>query len=231
MLKRSSYFLRKLENMKVLTTICFVFFSVFVSAQVQFEAGKGNFADFLREHTIYPAFSKANCIQGTVSISFKLDQQGKIYSSKVTKGILTDLDEEALRLVRLSSGKWKVPSGYDTTTAVIIPVNFRLEGYQCEGKSKSDMATAIRAYQSEEALINSVINFYKNIDQAKPGQEVQFIAIKKQLGIDDDYLNSRIETGLKKIKQGDRQGACEDFFFVKNMGSNMADAYLAKYCK
>ena len=217
--------------MKVLITICFIFVNAFVSAQVQFQAGKGSLADFLKQNTIYPSFSKANCIQGTVKVSFKLNEQGKIYFSKVTKGILTDLDDEALRLVRLSSGKWRVPSDYDTTTAVVIPVNFRLEGYQCEGKSSSAMEAAIRVYQSEEALTNSVINFYKNIDQAKPGQEVQFMAIKRQLGIDDEYLNSRIETGLKKIKQGDNQGACEDFSFVKNMGSNLADTYLSKYCK
>lgn len=216
--------------MKLLATICFIFLSVCASAQVRFQAGKASFADFLKENTIYPAFSKANCIQGTVNVSFKLDEQGRIYFSKVTKGILTDLDEEALRLVRLSSGKWKVSSGYDTTTAVVIPVNFKLEGYNCEGKSSADMQTAIRAYQSEEALTNSVINFYKNIDQAKPGQESQFIVIKKQLGIDDDYLNSKIETGMQKIKQGDKQGACEDFSFVKNMGSHLADTYLSKYC-
>lgn len=217
--------------MKVLITICFIFISAIVSAQVQFQAGKGSLADFLKQNTIYPSFSKANCIQGTVNVSFKLNEHGKIYFSKVTKGILTDLDDEALRLVRLSSGKWRVPSGYDTTTAVVIPVNFRLEGYQCEGKSTSAMEAAIRVYQSEEALTNSVINFYKNIDQAKPGQEAQFIAIKKQLGIDDEYLNSRIETGLKKIKHGDNQGACADFSFVRNMGSTLADVYLSKYCK
>lgn len=217
--------------MKVLFTICFIFFSALASAQVQFQSGKKSFTDFLRENTIYPSFSKANCIQGTVNISLKLDGNGNIYSSKVIKGILTDLDDEALRLVRLSSGKWQVPSGYDTTTAVVIPVNFKLEGFNCEGKSSAAMETAIRAYQSEEALTNSVINFYKNIDQAKPGQEVQFINIKRQLGIDDEYLNSRIEKGLQKIKQGDKQGACEDFSFVKNMGSNLADAYLSKYCK
>ncbi len=217
--------------MKVLFTICFIFVSALAFGQVQFNFGKGSFTDFLRENTIYPSFSKANCIQGTVNISFKLDEQGKIYASKVTKGILTDLNDEALRLVRLSSGKWKVPAGYDTTTAVVIPVNFKLEGFNCEGKSSSAREAAIRAYESEEALTNSVINFYKNIDKAKLGQEVQFIAIKKQLGIDDDYLNSRIETGLQKIKQGDKQGACEDFSFVKNMGSNLADAHLEKYCK
>ncbi|MNI76004.1 hypothetical protein D3C73_1322000 [compost metagenome] len=57
------------------------------------------------------------------------------------------------------------------------------------------------------------------------------MAIKSQLGIDDEYLDDRIKMGLKKIKQGDKQGACEDFLFVKYMGSKKADDYLVKYCK
>ncbi|TCD12730.1 energy transducer TonB [Pedobacter frigidisoli] len=217
--------------MKKLLTICLIFCCSAAMAQLQFKSGKSGFTAFLREKTIYPQFSKDNCIQGTVNVSFKLDEQGNVYSSKVSKGILSDLDDEALRLVRLSSGKWQVPAGYDTTISVIVPVNFKLSGYNCEGKSNSDIQEAIRSYQAEEALTNSVLNFYKNIDKAKPGQEVQIIAIKNQLGIDDEYLQTKIDSGMKKIKQGDKQGACEDFSFVKNMGSKLADEYLAKYCR
>jgi len=217
--------------MKYLFAICLIFCCSLAFAQVQFKSGKSGFTNFLRENTIYPQFSKDNCIQGTVNVSFKLDAQGKVYFSKISKGILSDLDEEALRLVRMSSGKWQVPAGYDTTVSIVAPVNFVLSGYNCEGKSSEAMQDAIRSYQAEEALTNSVINFYKHIDQAKAGQEVQIIAIKNQLGIDDDYLGDRIKMALKKIKQGDKQGACEDFLFVKYMGSKMADDYLAKYCK
>lgn len=136
-----------------------------------------------------------------VNVSFKLNTQGQVYFSKVSKGILSDLDEEALRLVRLSSGKWQVPAGYDTTVSIVAPVNFVLSGYNCEGKSSEEMQESIRSYQAEEALTNSVINFYKNIDQAKPGQEAQIIAIKNQLGIDDEYLDDRIKMALKKLSR------------------------------
>lgn len=217
--------------MKNLFTICLLFCCSLAMGQVQFKSGKNGFINFLRDNTIYPQFSKDNCVQGTVNVSFKINQQGKVYFSKISKSILSDLDQEALRLVRLSSGKWQVPTGYDTTVSIVAPVNFVLSGYNCEGKTSRDIQDAIRSYQAEEGLTNSVINFYKNIDQAKPGQEVQIIAIKNQLGIDDEYLDDRIKMGLKKIKQGDKQGACEDFNFVKYMGSKKADDYLAKYCK
>lgn len=217
--------------MKKLITICLILCCAAASAQLQFKSGKSGFSSFLSDKMIYPAFSKDHCIQGTVSISFKLDEKGNVYSSKVSKGILSELDDEALRLVRLSSGKWQVPAGYDTTASVVVPVNFKLSGYNCETMTRADIQEAIRNYQAEEGLTNSVINFYKNIDQAKPGQETQIIAIKNQLGIDDEYLQSRINQGLKKWKQGDKQGACEEFQFVKYMGSKLADDYLAKYCK
>ena len=217
--------------MKKLIIICLWFsYCTVAMAQLQFKTGKDGFTSFLREKTIYPSFSKNNCIQGTVNISFKLDENGRVYSSRVTKGVLSELDEEALRLVRLSSGKWQIPAGYDTTVSVIIPVNFKLAGYNCEGKSNAEIANAIRSYQVEEGLTNTVINFYKNIETTKPGQEVKIIAIKNQLGIDDEYLKARIDNGLQKIKQGDKQGACEDFLFVKYMGSSLANEYLSKYC-
>ena len=217
--------------MKYLAIFGLLLLSTFAIGQVQFKNGPSGFANFLKNNTIYPAFSKQNCIQGSVSISFKLDQNGKVYSSKVTKGIISDLDNEALRLIRLSSGKWQVPAGYDTTVSVVVPVNFRLMGYGCESKSKADINQAITSYLAEENLTNAVINFYKNIDAAKPGQESQILAIKSQLGIDDEYFDSLINNGLKKIKQGDKQGACEDFNLVKNLGSDKAKDFLAKYCK
>lgn len=201
-----------------------------VFAQVQYGGGNVTLENFLKEKTVYPAYSKYNCIQGKVEIAFKVNLQGEIYSSKINSGIGTDLDDEALRLIRLTSGKWKVTNAQDTSSVIIIPVNFVLDGYGCERKSAEDIKTAILAYQAGVAMENAVINFYKHKDKATEGQEAKILAIKNQLGIDDEYLQERIKNGLKKIKQGDKQGACEDFNYVKNMGSNLADNQLKKYC-
>ncbi|MET4081227.1 TonB family protein [Pedobacter sp. UYP30] len=217
--------------MKKLLAICFILYCTIATAQLRFKSSPDGFANFLKQNTIYPPFSKDNCIQGTTEIRFKLDAEGKVYFSEISKRIGTDLDEEALRLVRMSSGKWLVPSGYDTTTYVVVPVKFTLQGYNCETKSQQEINQAINQYQVELGQINTIENFYKNFDAAKPGQEQQIVKLKNQLGIDDDYLSERIKMALKKIKQGDNQGACEDFNFVKNMGSNLADDYLKKYCK
>jgi hypothetical protein len=194
---------------------------------------KGGFPKFLTEHIIYPGYAKNNCIQGTVSVGFKLNTKGTIYYSDIIKSIFGELDDEALRLVRMSTGKWTVPIGYDTTSMVVVPVNFILTGYDCDRKSKTEIARATQTYENQKQLTEVVINFYRNKEKGnyKPEDESKVELIKKELEIDDEYLDRKISAGLKKYNQGDKQGACEDFIFVKYMGSDKANEWLSKYCK
>ncbi|SEB21788.1 TonB family protein [Pedobacter hartonius] len=193
----------------------------------------GGMDSFIRQNIIYPAYSYQNCVQGVVRISFKLNKQGAVYSSKVSNGPGIDLDQEALRLIRMSSGKWKVPADYDTTYVLVAPVNFRLSSEDYNRVTQQDMNKAIAVYKANEGLTDAITNFYRNKAQGKynEGEEKKVIALKTELGYDDDYLNKKIQEGQKKLKQKDRQGACEDFLFVKYMGSTLADDLLEKYCK
>lgn len=214
-----------------LVTAVLIFISFSVKAQ-QPEM-KGGLANFIKSNTIYPAYSLQNCITGTVNVGFKLNSKGHIYYSTVVKGIGTDLDEEALRLIRLTNGKWTVSSKADSLALIVVPVNFSVNSRDCSYKIKAEIAMAIKAYQDEEELKKVVLNFYRNKEKglAKPEDELKILRIKDDLNIDDEYLNAKIEMGLKKFKQGDLLGACEDFNFVKYMGSDKANSMLAKYCK
>lgn len=199
-----------------------------LNAQPSLKGGLGN---FVQSNKVYPRYSLANCIQGTVNIAFKLDRDGRVYYSEVRKGVGTDLDDEALRLIRMSSGKWIVPADHDTTLSIIAPINFALS--DCVGKSAREVKEAIEAYKATTDLTNAVLNYYRNIELGKP-LGITFARVtelKATLGIDEDYLQRRLEDGKKKLKQKDNQGACEDFKFVKYMGSKIADELLAKYCK
>lgn len=208
-----------------LLLICF-------SAQAQQPEMKGGLATFLKSNLIYPSYSRQNCIQGAVNVGFKLNSKGEIYFSTVNKGMDTDLDDEALRLIRMTSGKWIMPATHDSLTLMIVQVNFSLDGFDCARKDKREIAQAIAAYKAEEELASVVSNFYKNKEKGnfKPEDESKILRIKNELEINDEYLSNKIEAGLKKIKQGDKQGACEDFNFVKYMGSDKANEMLAKYC-
>lgn len=194
---------------------------------------KGGLEAFLVANSVYPRYSLSNCIEGTVTISFKLNKSGEVYYSKISSGIGTDLDEEALRLIRLTSGKWTVPQQLDTTISLLAPVKFSLSGYNCGDKDPQEIKRAILAYKSNEGLTNSILNFYRNKEKGtyKPEEEGRFVALKSDLGYDEEYFKARIKDGLKKLKQKDKQGACEDFLFVKYMGSDLANEMLDKYCK
>lgn len=187
---------------------------------------------FVKKNTVYPPYSLHNCIQGTIKIAFNVNTKGEVYNAKIVDGLGIDLDDEALRLIKMSSGKWIVPLAYDTTAVLIVPVNFQLSGYGCERKTKADISLAIKSYKNEEELIGMVSNFYlvKEKGNVKAGDESRILRIKEDLGIDDDYLETRIEAGMKKYKQGDKQGACKEFNFVKSVGSSKADELISKYC-
>ena len=91
---------------------------------------------------------------------------------------------------------------------------------------------AIRAYQAQTELTQIVLNFYRNKENGIPNTvaEPEILKIKGELAIDDEYLQGKINAGLQKINQGDKQGACADFNFVKYMGSDKANDLLAKHC-
>jgi TonB family protein len=211
---------------------CLLVFLVIAGFQLQAQPSlKGGLGPFVQSNKLYPRYSQLNCIQGTVNIAFKLDKKGNVYYSEIRKGVGTDLDDEALRLIRISSGKWIVPADHDTATAIIAPINFSLS--DCTGKSPREVKAAIDAYKATTDLTNTVLNYYRNKELGKPlgVSESRILELKQTLEIDDDYLQQRLENGTKKLKQKDNQGACEDFKFVKYMGSNLADELLAKYCK
>lgn len=151
----------------------------------------GGLTAFLEKNTVYPRYSLQHCIQGTVDIGFKLNKKGEIYRTQITRGIGTDLDDEALRLIKLSSGKWNVPLNYDTLALVIVPINFSLKGYECEKKDKRAVALAINAYKLEAEIINVIVNFYRNKEKGvfNEREEPKILKLRSDLGIDDEYLS------------------------------------------
>lgn len=211
--------------------LVFIFLLAGISVKAQ-PVIKGGLESFINANIIYPAFSYQNCVQGLINVSFKLNKRGEVYSSRVSRGFGIDLDQEALRLIRMSSGKWQVGNDYDTTAVLVAPVNFRLASTDCSQVSQQEMNKAIAAYKAAEGLTDAITNFYRNKAAGKydEADEGRINALKKELGYDDAYLERKIKEGQRKLKQKDRQGACEDFLFVKYMGSDLADELLKKYC-
>lgn len=182
---------------------------------------------------IYPEYSKDNCLQGTVHVSFKLDRQGRIYQSEVQKGFGTDLDMEALRVVRLTSGKWVMPPDYDTLVSMILPVNFSLRDFKCEERSRDDINAAIAAFHARKGMSEVIFNYYdkKAVETFSAADELRIQNLKYQLGYDEKFIDRLLKQAQRKLKQGDLEGACEDFGMIRSLGSDKSATFLAQNCR
>ncbi|MBD3748054.1 MAG: energy transducer TonB [Sphingobacteriales bacterium] len=211
----------------------FSFGGFVIQHQPTFKGGAGTLNDFIASRMIYPTFSKNNCLQGTIYISFQLNKDGEVFNSQVQKGMGIDLDAEALRLIRLTSKHWIIPSDYDSNSKIVIPVTFSLKNYSCADRSSDDINKAIELYKNRLALQNVVLNYYRNKYAGKINQqnELEMIQIKNELGFDDKFISTKLREAKQRLKQGDKEGACESLYFVKYIGSNAADEMIKENCK
>ncbi len=204
-------------------------------AQPVFKGGNAALSSFIADKIIYPEFSSENCIAATIQVGFVIDKQGKVVNAKVQQGPGIDLDEEAVRVIKLTSGKWVLPANYNGGVRVVLPINFRPDYTRCQNRTGETMSMdrAIATYQKRQELENAVTNYYINKYAGKADEEKEgaILALKKELGIDEQLWQELLEQAREKLKQGDKEGACKDWNFIRNTGSNLADSYLARYCK
>lgn len=198
-----------------------------------FKGGQKSLTSFIDNNLIYPEFAKENCLQGTIQVSFKLTKEGRIYDSGIHKGFGIDLDMEALRIVRLTSGKWIMPANHDTLISLVLPVNFALRDFKCEQKSRDEINAAINAYHARLGLNSAIFNFYDKKAQGIYDQadESRIIALKSQLGYDEKFIDRILKQAQRKLKQNDREGACEDAQMIRRLGSSKSADMIDQNCK
>lgn len=77
----------------------------------------------------YPVEAKTKGIQGKVYVSFIVDEQGKVSDAKVVRGVDTQLDKEALRVINdLKTWKPGKDKGKVVKVSYTIPIQFALDG-------------------------------------------------------------------------------------------------------
>jgi TonB family protein len=82
---------------------------------------------FISQNIQYPDDAKKARVQGTVHVTYIIDEKGEIKSAKVIRGLGLEIDKEALRVTNLIKG-WNPASqnGKPIATTVIMPIEFRL---------------------------------------------------------------------------------------------------------
>jgi Ca-activated chloride channel family protein len=100
-----------------------------VEQMPEFIGGQLGLEAFIKASISYPKKAKENGISGTVYLSFTVDRNGKVTDIKVVKGIGGGCDEEAIRIIKLTSGKWKPgkQNGKPVKVLINMPVTFLMK--------------------------------------------------------------------------------------------------------
>lgn len=102
--------------------------TAFISVETmpEFTGGQKALDAFLISNLRYPQPAMESGISGTVYVSFLIDKAGNVRDIKVLRGIGGGCDEEAIRVIKLTSGKWKPGKQNGKTVQVLmtIPIKF-----------------------------------------------------------------------------------------------------------
>jgi periplasmic protein TonB len=99
----------------------------FLEQMPEYPGGNKALYEFLATNLQYPAEAVENNIEGTVYVKFFVDENGKVSSPVVLRGIGSGCDEEAIRIINLMP-QWKpgVENGKPAAVWYTIPVKFTI---------------------------------------------------------------------------------------------------------
>ncbi len=101
----------------------------FVEQMPVFEGGQEALMKFLVNNIRYPEGAVEQEIQGKVIVEFVVYPNGELGKFKILRGVHSLLDKEAMRVVKLTSGKWTPgrQNGKAVPVQIRLPVAFVLK--------------------------------------------------------------------------------------------------------
>lgn len=96
--------------------------------EASFEQGELDLDNYFKDNLVYPTAARINDIEGEVTLSFFVLQDGTVHGARVVEGIDKMCDKAALEAVE-SMPKWKPAqrNGKAMASKKYIKVNFSLE--------------------------------------------------------------------------------------------------------
>lgn len=98
-----------------------------VDKMPEFEGGMEKLMGFLGDNLTYPEECKAEGVEGTVFVSFIVDEQGKVIVSRIKRGVHEAMDNEALRVVKMMPD-W-IPGEHENKKVKVeynLPIRFKM---------------------------------------------------------------------------------------------------------
>lgn len=101
-------------------------YSPAVEVKPEYKGGVNELKAFFKKNIVFSESLKKAGIRGVVFVQFIVDKYGYVKEIKVIKGLHPDADREAIRLIKLTNGKWKpgTRNGKAVEMQMIIPVKF-----------------------------------------------------------------------------------------------------------
>ena len=98
-----------------------------IDTMPEFPGGIPAMNDFLKKNLHYPSQALENQIEGTVFITFTIEENGKITSVNVMRGVDGGFDDEALRAIQ-SMPDWRpgYKNGKPVRVQINLPIKFQL---------------------------------------------------------------------------------------------------------
>ena len=102
------------------------FASVSTDTMPSFPGGDAALTKYLREQVVFPEAAKGKGIQGTVMVTFVVNDEGQMMSPSVLRSLDPDIDAEALRVVK-AMPRWNsaILGGKPVSRLVTLPIEFR----------------------------------------------------------------------------------------------------------
>jgi periplasmic protein TonB len=98
-----------------------------VEQDPQYPGGYDAMMTFVKQNMKYPANARRLNIEGTVYVGFVVNKDGSISDVKVLRGIMTECDNEAVRVIRMMPA-WKPgkQNGRNVNVRYTVPLKFRM---------------------------------------------------------------------------------------------------------
>ena len=108
-----------------------IFFPGSVETQALFNGSPPEqaFRDYIIQNLRYPQLAIDNGIDGKVFVQFVVDQKGNVVDVQVVRSADPSLENEALRLIKSTSGMWNPGKQHGNTVKVryTFPITFKLQ--------------------------------------------------------------------------------------------------------
>lgn len=197
----------------------------------KFPGGENMLMVWVGKNLVYPEGAMKRGEKGRVTVSFIIDEKGKVTEEKIERGVSADLDAEALRVISIMPD-WKpgTKDGKPVRVRYILPVTFKLPDPVVNGNSTQQGKESDPVANQGSSGDSSLDQLANLVLKAKSNTASSDISTKIPLELFDtkpvypggdialsEFVRKNIQYPLEAMKKG-ISGRVTVSFFVESDG-------------